>query len=236
MSKCLEESCEKVGEKRGYCATHYAYRRRHGLFGGKHCKQRGCTKIAVTRGWCVNHYQRWREFGTPEGVMHTRTKKKHPLYATWCHMRRRCRDPKDYSYKHYGARGIKVCSRWETDFWNFAKDMGPRPSPQHSIDRIDNDGDYFPENCRWATKQEQSQNRGDFIVLTEEVIVEARRRHTQWGDKVSHIALSLNVSEPALRAAIKGETWANIQPVETSQKGLTDGRKILISPANPARH
>lgn len=83
---------------------------------------------------------------------------KHLLYSTWRNMRDRCNYIKHPSYKDYGARGIKVCRRWD-NFALFLADMGERPSPQYSLDRIDNDGDYTPENCRWATKSEQQSNQ-----------------------------------------------------------------------------
>lgn len=86
-------------------------------------------------------------------------------YRIWGLMISRCTDPDNIGWRHYGGKGIHVCQRWLDSVSNFVEDMGPRPSPQHSIDRLDSTKDYSPDNCRWATKKEQSRNtsRNRFI-------------------------------------------------------------------------
>lgn len=88
-----------------------------------------------------------------------------PTHNSWSAMRQRCNDPQNRAYANYGGRGIKVCDRWQ-NFENFLADMGKKPSPKHSIDRINVNGDYCPENCRWATIDEQANNKRNCIMVT----------------------------------------------------------------------
>lgn len=85
----------------------------------------------------------------------------HPLHSTWASMLSRCTNPKDPSYRNYGARGITVCRRWH-HFKNFVIDMGDKPSCKHSLERKDVDGPYTKSNCKWATASEQALNRRMF--------------------------------------------------------------------------
>ena len=88
-----------------------------------------------------------------------------PEYAVWKRLRKRCNSPTAKDYDRYGGRGITVCPRWDS-FVNFLADMGRRPSPDHSIERKNNDGGYSPENCVWATDAQQRRNKRTSVILT----------------------------------------------------------------------
>lgn len=100
-----------------------------------------------------------RSGATKHGMSRTKT------YKAWMSMKGRCLNPSYGNYANYGGRGIKVCDRWLESFENFLADMGEAPRGT-SIDRIDNDGHYTPENCRWATDSEQQNNKRDTVLLT----------------------------------------------------------------------
>lgn len=86
-------------------------------------------------------------------------------WSSWHSMRQRCLNPRHPSYRYYGGRGITICARW-SNFEKFLADIGNRPSPSHSLDRINNNGNYTPKNCKWSDKKEQGRNRRTCVYLT----------------------------------------------------------------------
>lgn len=98
--------------------------------------------------------------------MRTHGRTKTPEFKAWQAMMQRCYNPKSRGFENYGGRGIAVCEEWISDPERFLSDMGIRPSPKHSLHRIDNDGNYDPSNCKWATKTEQANGRRCNVFLT----------------------------------------------------------------------
>lgn len=130
-----------------------------------HCKSCGCIRSETTRDLKMSH-----------GMTKTTE------YGIWINMKARCYRKQSTSYKNYGGRGIKVCDRWLNSFENFISDMGLKPSKRHSIDRIDVNGDYNPENCRWATTEQQFRNKRTALLLEIDGEVKTITEWARWFD------------------------------------------------------
>lgn len=142
-------------------------------------KSCGC----LSREFSSSHFKELNKLKRKHGCSSTNKQPASPEYNTWCSMKKRCYVKTTASYKHYGGRGISVCQRWLDSFESFLEDMGPRPSSNHSIDRINVNGNYEPENCRWATAIEQRHNqrpKKNEIFFKEEGTVEASKRLGGW--------------------------------------------------------
>jgi hypothetical protein len=161
--------------RKGECAACSVYRRNHGVTRPSRfferatsCAVRECQrKPGSISGLCRLHYCRKQRTGDPEKCLksfeyhgHAKHNNKPSItYRSWASMRRRCLNPNVSQYQAYGGAGVKICDRWHS-FSTFLADMGERPSLNHTIDRYpDKSGDYEPGNCRWATPEQQQNNK-----------------------------------------------------------------------------
>ncbi len=133
-----------------------------------------------------------------------------PSYRIWSAMKTRCSNPNFVAYAEYGGRGISVCQRWDESFLNFLEDMGERPTPIHTVERNDTNGDYEPSNCRWATPAEQANNKRNNRRIEIEGEI---RTLAQWANHVG-------INESSMRARLaKGITGAQLlTPPSTQHK------------------
>lgn len=136
----------------------------------------------------------------------------HPLYSVWCGMKRRCNNPNEEKYPRYGGRGIKVCKEWKEDFkkfYDWAIENGYKKGLQ--IDRIDNDGNYEPSNCKWETVQKNTQHTSR-IKLTPEDVMDIRNCKLLFRDDISNkeIGNAYGINPNTVAQIINYQTWQNI--------------------------
>lgn len=170
------------------------------------CKVENCGKPVIAKGLCSLHYTRLRRYND---VDYKEEKEKHGMYGTstykaWTSMKYRCLTPTCHAYKSYGGRGIKICNRW-MDFENFFKDMGEKPNKYFELDRIDNNGDYEPGNCRWTDRKVNGRNR-NVCKLTKEKASEAKELMAE-GHAIKAVAKLFGVAYTTMTAVKQGRTW-----------------------------
>lgn len=194
---CSYPGCNRPHKSRGYCDMHYkrvwrhddVERDRHSKAFLGECIVDGCKSKAIAKGYCQKHYARICRNGNLAVKKDINgTRKSHPIeYRIWQGIKKRCYNPNEKCYEHYGGRGITVCDRWiekPNGFKNFLEDMGERPHGEeaekralYSIDRIDNEKGYSPDNCRWTVRLVQANNKSSNVRIT---INGETKTLTQW--------------------------------------------------------
>ena len=220
MSKvCSIEGCDKVHYAKGYCMQHYQRMLKYGCpffkvdrhlkvnTRKKKCSIEGCNKPHHAKGLCSMHYTRL----LIHGDINTNKRPRHGYsgtreYSVWHDIRDRCNNPKNKRYYCYGGRGIKVCERWENSFLDFYSDMGDKPFDKAQIDRINNDGGYEPNNCRWISQTENMRNKGT-TKLDVGKVREIRAEYKS-GIKISLLAEEYGVCRGNIHAIVTNKTWA----------------------------
>ena len=173
----------------------------------KICKVSNCNRKHFALGYCQMHWHRVKRHGNPlinKGIKHG--KRNTPEYHVWINLKGRCYNPNNHKYHRYGGRGIIVCDRWKNSFINFYSDMGKKPFPKAQIDRIDNNGNYEPNNCHWVTPFENSINKST-TKLTMDIANEIRYKYSLGDTSHRKLASLYGVNKTHIQNIIKNKTW-----------------------------
>lgn len=155
-----------------------------------------------------------KDWRTKHGLSRT------PEYRAWQTMRLRCLEPANPAYRNYGGRGITVCERWRDSPTNFLTDLGPKPSPNHELDRIDNDGPYAPWNCRWVLRSENDRNRRNNVWIE---FRGERRTMAEWCERYG-------LRDDTLRSRLKNG-WTVERAITTPARSKAPNGSILRRPS-----
>ncbi len=167
-----------------------------------------CGKVLSISGWDLRSPTGYKSCGcskmehcTTHNMAHT------PEYEVWKGITKRCYNKNCKQFKDWGGRGIKMCERWENSFLNFYTDMGPRPNSEMFIERINNDGDYEPSNCKWASRTEQNRNRSynKIKYKREADIIRTLYSSGQYTQK--EISKIYDCDEPVIWHIVNNRTW-----------------------------
>ena len=173
------------------------------------CSVEGCNKKHDSHGYCGMHSMRVRRTGNPYTVVNEfNGSYNNKEYGVWNAMKNRCSNKNTSQYKYYGARGIKVCSKWSNSFNSFLNDMGKRPFEGAQIDRIDNNKGYYPENCRWTTASGNARNRRNNKVNT--FMVNVMRDLYKRGFMITVISSIFGISSTLTGYIVKETIWREI--------------------------
>lgn len=221
MKICKLPDCNMEHYQGGYCRKHLERVRRHGnpyTVLKKHtkshpdkCTIKNCDNKYYANNFCKKHYERNHKYNDPMFTINGKDMEKHGLaksseYNTYHLMIKRCYSEKNNKYHRYGGRGITVCDRWRNSFIAFYDDMGAKPFPKAQIDRIDNDGNYEPDNCHWVNQTANMRNASN-TKLTMFTARSIRRIYKK--GEISQLTLSkfYKVSESTIQKIVTDKYW-----------------------------
>lgn len=211
MKICKAEDCGKDAIAKGFCNKHYRRFKKHGdpLYKKelRICSIEGCGRKHEGLGYCNRHYQQYLRFDDP---LH-QERERHGMsytseYGAWDSMKKRCFNKNNKAYHRYGGRNITICDRWYHSFMAFYADMGSKPFPKAQIDRIDNDGNYEPGNCRWTTQTENIRN-STRVKLSVPKVRKIRKLYEEGNMSQKEISLIYGVSGANICEIVNNKIW-----------------------------